>query len=919
MKKALFTTLFLLTYFLSFSQSCSSLMKAVSLEERTSEATIIIEAEVISQDSYWDTQHHNIYTLHKLQVFKNAKGTSSSFMYVETLGGTIGEEMQTTSSSARLRVGNQGVFFLKSSNHTFPVLYTTYEMVAAAQGFIKYDKVDNTATDVFNKYTSVENDVYIRLAQTTNRSLQFVQERVSVNTSNSIFATPTISSFSPTTITAGTESILTINGSNFGATIGEVGFKYSSDGGASYINAENSQIVSWSDTQITVEIPTTAGTGTIRVTNTTAETGTSSGTLTVPYAHSSATGSGNHYPTTLQSGAGTGDFTFVYHTDFNSSAAKQYFEEAFGVWNCQSGVNFVFSGTTATDVTADDNINIVRFDNGSELPTGVLGRVTSRFLGTCPTTGRAIVDEMDITWNDSTNWYYGSGTPGGSQHDFKTVALHELGHAHQLGHVINSSTIMHYNLGAGVEKFNLNADDIDGANYTMGIFNSAQGCAGVNSMTVNSQCTYVPDDNFEAYLEVNNMGNGIANDDLVTTANISGVTTLSVISQGIADFTGIEDFTALETFFAFSNTMSSIDVTANVNLKDFRVSSSASLGTININTLTALEILDIASTNITNVDVCNNTALKTFWLSDTGIATLDVSNNIALEFLHLSNNTTITSLDLTVNTNLKSFYAQNSGLTYLDINNGNNTDITTFYTPGASSLGCINVDDAAYSTTNWTSIDAVSSFGEDCYATTYVPDDTFENYLETHNASGGTVAVGDVTSMGNGIANDDYVFTNRINTVTDLSLYSQAITDFTGLEDFTNLEDFVTTDATATSLDFTNNIKLDRIRCSYMTNLTSVNITGLTLLDHLYLYQTDLSVVDVSTNTVLTELIVSYSNLTSIDVSSNVLLEDLQLHESSIGTIDLSANTMLDNLTVSVSLFTVLDLTNNVLLERINC
>jgi len=37
------------------------------------------------------------------------------------------------------------------------------------------------------------------------------------------------------------------------------------------------------------------------------------------------------------------------------------------------------------------------------------------------------------------------------------------------------------------------------------------------------QQTYVPDDNFEAYLEANGIGNGVPNDDYVTTANIETV------------------------------------------------------------------------------------------------------------------------------------------------------------------------------------------------------------------------------------------------------------------------------------------------------------------------------------------------------------------------------------------------------------
>ena len=45
---------------------------------------------------------------------------------------------------------------------------------------------------------------------------------------------------------------------------------------------------------------------------------------------------------------------------------------------------------------------------------------------------------------------------------------------------------------------------------------------------------------------------------------------------------------------------------------------------------------------------------------------------------------------------------------------------------------------------------------------TYVPDDNFEAYLETHDANGNVVAVGASNSMGDGIANNDYVTTFNI-------------------------------------------------------------------------------------------------------------------------------------------------------------
>ena len=46
----------------------------------------------------------------------------------------------------------------------------------------------------------------------------------------------------------------------------------------------------------------------------------------------------------------------------------------------------------------------------------------------------------------SSSWYFGAGTIADEEIDFETVALHELGHGHQLGHVINSSNVMHYTI-----------------------------------------------------------------------------------------------------------------------------------------------------------------------------------------------------------------------------------------------------------------------------------------------------------------------------------------------------------------------------------------------------------------------------------------------------------------------------------------
>lgn len=80
------------------------------------------------------------------------------------------------------------------------------------------------------------------------------------------------------------------------------------------------------------------------------------------------------------------------------------------------------------------------------------------------------------------------------------------------------------------------------------------------------QQTYVPDDNFEAYLEANGMGNGIVNDDYVSTDSVNTVTSLAMNGLNISNLTGIEDFTSLTYLDVSSNSLTTIDITQNASL-----------------------------------------------------------------------------------------------------------------------------------------------------------------------------------------------------------------------------------------------------------------------------------------------------------------------------------------------------------------
>ena len=93
------------------------------------------------------------------------------------------------------------------------------------------------------------------------------------------------------------------------------------------------------------------------------------------------------------------------------------------------------------------------------------------------------------------------------------------------------------------------------------------------SSAVTAQKTYVPDDNFEAYLEANSLGDGIANNDSVTTSLIAAVDSLFIDSIGISDFTGIRSFTSIKKLVANGNLAQTINLSGLQDLEVFQLAS----------------------------------------------------------------------------------------------------------------------------------------------------------------------------------------------------------------------------------------------------------------------------------------------------------------------------------------------------------
>jgi len=95
------------------------------------------------------------------------------------------------------------------------------------------------------------------------------------------------------------------------------------------------------------------------------------------------------------------------------------------------------------------------------------------------------------------------------------------------------------------------------------------------------QQTYIPDDNFEYYLESNGMGNGIPYDDYVFTNAIDTLTILEMSFFG-NDLTGIEDFTNLSYLDLPFLSVDSLDLSNNTELTFLRICQSQQIIFLNL-------------------------------------------------------------------------------------------------------------------------------------------------------------------------------------------------------------------------------------------------------------------------------------------------------------------------------------------------
>lgn len=455
----------------------------ISLAERVSASELIIEGKVSSIKSYWNADHSMIYTANSIQISKIYKGSQliqSSTLSIITLGGQVNDKAIKVEPELELEEGEIGIFMLVNKEND-------WLSESGVQGFIRIDKVDATASDIFNQYPA--HSIYNTIQNLTQTSVVKINDLLTKVTVSTKRASPTVTSISPKTLTSGTSTVLTIKGTNFKSArdTSSVQFRNGDDGGSSFIKALKYDYISWSDTMIKLIVRTKAGTGKIRVLVGGNGSVISGDTLKVQYAHLNVVqGDSIAYETQEIGMNNSNGITWKMNKRFYDSAgARGAFVRSLERWRCGTFMNWDTLGRVNHSAIKSDGVNMCAWDTAGSMPNGTLAQCFSFYAG-CFTPGlKWYVNELDIRFRirptNTTNWLYTTGNANSNQFHFESVAVHELGHGHQLGHVINSAEVMHYAIANGQTKPSLSSGDISGGNYVM--TKSATSICGKNSHT----------------------------------------------------------------------------------------------------------------------------------------------------------------------------------------------------------------------------------------------------------------------------------------------------------------------------------------------------------------------------------------------------------------------------------------------------
>ena len=245
--------------------------------------------------------------------------------------------------------------------------------------------------------------------------------------------------------------------------------KNANDGGVSWLELDNYDIISWTDNLITVKIPNVkidnsdlvVGSGKIKVKNNNGDEAISNQNVIVDYSYSNyfADDINPQYKNRPNHAAKFGEnhklFFRINDATNNTPGLRDCVAKAIKDWRCSTAANwFLDSLTTNIDINAIDSVNVItikHFPNDTGIFMVTLAKIEICSQGNVSS---GIVRDIDILINPSYlnvmhyDTTFTQDIPA-NKFDFYSIILHELGHAMLLSHTNQQTDIMYYSIPPG--------------------------------------------------------------------------------------------------------------------------------------------------------------------------------------------------------------------------------------------------------------------------------------------------------------------------------------------------------------------------------------------------------------------------------------------------------------------------------------
>lgn len=366
--------------------------------------------------------------------------------------------------------------------------------------------------------------------------------------------TPLITSITPSTVSAGTGSYVTINGSGFGSARGTSIVEFFYQSGEPKI--EPTTYVSWSDEQIVCDVPiadindypASASSGPVTVTT---SAGKSNGyNIDVNFSYGGVKWEGS-FP----------KITYKINENLSGVTGEgSSIQSAMNSWtSAGANFNFVYGGSSTATSSGYNEENSILFGSTS-------GSVATNSYWY--DTESNIIVESDIVFNSGTYSFTTSGRAG--TYDIESIAIHELGHSLNLRDLYGTAdnTRIMYGFGdTGEIKRSLSSGEVEGIKYIYGTGGSTaeytiSGIISMNSIPLSS---------------VNVSLTGTSEQNVTTSSD--GVYSFTVIENGDYTITPTKTgYVFSPGYKSFSNVTSNQSQNFNAALETFIITASAGTG-----------------------------------------------------------------------------------------------------------------------------------------------------------------------------------------------------------------------------------------------------------------------------------------------------------------------------------------------------